>query len=128
MKYILTTILIFSLAFIFAENIDFTTINIDSLNAAATQAYYDGDYQKAADLYINYMQHDIKNGSVCYNLACCYGLLGNDSLATKYLRYAYENGFTDIKHIKSDPDFEKVKDSEIFYGLIKELGKNNHEP
>lgn len=120
--------MIITLAFLAAENFDFTTINIDSLNAVATQAYHDGEYQKAADLYIQYMQYDIKNGSVCYNLACCYGLLANDSLATKYLRYAYDNGFTNIEHIKNDPDFEKVRESEIFSKLIKKLDKGTKEP
>lgn len=128
MKYFFVFVLIFTFGFLAADVIDFTAINIDSLNVAATQAYFDGEFQKAAELYLQYMQFDVNNGSVCYNLACCYGLLGNDSLATKYVRYAFNHGFDDIQHIQTDPDFEKVKVQPLFSLFLTELKIKENKP
>ncbi len=119
-------LLIFSLAI--AESFDFTKVNIDSLNSIAHQAYQQENYQKAAEYYLQYMQYDVKNGSVCYNLACCYGLLGNEELAVKYLEHAYENGFTNLEHIQNDPDFDKVRNGKEFAALIKQLNRKNKAP
>ena len=114
--FIIAVILIcFSLS---AECVDFTLVNLDSLYKAAWNAYQQKDYEQAAQFYLEFMQHDVKNGDMCYNLACCYGLLGKDSLAVKYLDYAFQNGFDDIDHASTDPDFDSIREKENFSRLI----------
>jgi predicted esterase len=85
------------------------------------QAYQDGEFELAAGFYEQGLIHDITNGENLYNLACCYGLLGNKELAAAYLDYSIKNGFDNYDHIINDPDFAKVKDSEEFKAVVLSL-------
>ncbi len=96
-------------------------VNIDSLGFEAHKAYLSGDFASSAAMYLAVAQRDMKNNSVLYNLACCYGLLGQEKLASIFLEKAYRAGFTDLEHIKSDPDFEKVRSSERFSAAMDSL-------
>ncbi|MCF7920415.1 MAG: hypothetical protein K9N06_10945 [Candidatus Cloacimonetes bacterium] len=85
------------------------------------EAYQAGEYEKAAEAYLEGLHYDITNGSNIYNLACCYGLLGNEKLAAKFLQYSIKNGFENYEHITNDPDFDKVKDSQEFKAVVDSL-------
>ncbi len=96
-------------------------IATDSLSHAAWKAYQSGDYETSAAYYLAALQYDMNNGSSLYNLACCYGLLGEDEQASFFLKKAYRGGFSNIEHIKTDPDFDKVRSSTAFTAAMDSL-------
>ncbi len=106
---------------------DFLDLNIADLERAAWMAYSDGEWETAAGYYLTYLEHNITDGSNIYNLACCYGLLGEAELAAMYLERAVLNGFTDMEHVGWDPDFDSVRETDVFslkYDELVELVDN----
>ncbi|MDP8220642.1 MAG: alpha/beta hydrolase-fold protein [Candidatus Stygibacter frigidus] len=85
------------------------------------EAYQAGEYQKAADIYLEGLQYNITNGQAMYNLACCYGIIGNERLAAKFLEYSIRNGFENYDHITTDPDFDKVRESVEYTTVVDSL-------
>jgi len=100
---------------------DFLDSPLDSISRAANAAYQEARYNEAARLYLTALQHNITNASDIYNLACCYGLLKQDSLAALYLRRAFRAGFDDLGHVKRDPDFDSVRTRPVFAALVDSL-------
>ncbi len=100
---------------------DFLDIDLTALEKAANDAYQAGDYETAAKYYLASLRYDIADGGSIYNLACCYGLLGNADLAAKYLKRAVKAGFTDIEHINWDPDFDKVRGTDVLDNAVAEI-------
>lgn len=96
--------------------IDLTPYKQEALNA-----YNAGDYYHAARCYLFLVRHDQENLGFLYNLACCYGLLGNAPLAAFFLDKAYLAGFHDLNHIANDPDFAKVRQSEVFQTTVERI-------
>jgi len=95
--------------------------NLDEYWQKGWEAYQAGEYQKAADIYLEGLQYDITNGQAMYNLACCYGLIGNERLAAKFLEYSIRNGFENYDHISNDPDFDKVRESVEYTAVVDSL-------
>lgn len=62
--------------------------------------------------------------SILYNLACAHSLNGDKEKALEYLAKSIENGFTDIDHIKRDPDLEPLRKTEEYKDIIKRLNKS----
>lgn len=93
---------------------DFLDFRLDSVSAAANAAYQKQNYAEAARLYLEALNYDITNSGDIYNLACCYGLLGKDTLAALYLTRAVRAGFDDLEHAGRDPDFDSVRSSPVF--------------
>jgi len=87
----------------------------------AYQAYQDGDYEESAKYYLAYLNYNTDDGGTIYNLACCYGLMGNAELAGKYLIRSVKAGFEDLEHISNDPDFNPVRSSEGFSSIMDSL-------
>lgn len=110
---------------------NFLDTDLKELLKKAQDAYYAGDYEKAAKYYLALLKYDITDSNSIYNLACCYGLLGKADLAAMYIKRAYKTGFPDVEWIIKDPDFDKVKEEEIFKttiaGLKEEIGKKKAE-
>jgi len=100
---------------------DFLDFPLDSVTRAANSAYQAAHYNEAARLYLTALEHDITNSEDIYNLACCYGLLKQDSLAALYLRRAFRAGFDDIEHVKQDPDFDSVRTKPAFVAAFESL-------
>jgi len=94
---------------------------VDSVSRAASAAYQAARYNEASRLYLTALQHDVTNSGDIYNLACCYGLLRQDSLAALYLKRAFRAGFDDLEHVKWDPDFDSVRTQPVFAALIDSL-------
>lgn len=86
----------------------------DLYSYAAGQAYKSGDYELAAQYYLSFLKRDQKDCVAVYNLACCYGLLGEAELASEYVYRAVANGFDDMDLLETDPDFDLVRDSYEF--------------
>ncbi len=92
----------------------------EALNSA-NLAYQDGDFLTAAAEYLNALAINPSSSNSMFNLACCYGLMGEDELSTIYLRRAYIAGFTDLEHINWDPDFDTVREMPIFSSFLDSL-------
>ena len=56
---------------------DFLDADLDTPEKAARDAYDAKDYKMAAQFYLDLLRHDIRNGVIIYNLARCYGMLGD---------------------------------------------------
>jgi phospholipase/carboxylesterase len=100
---------------------NFLDFQLDSVSRAANAAYQAARYNEAARLYLAELEHDVSNSGDIYNLACCYGLLKQDTLAALYLRRAFRAGFDDIGHVKVDPDFDSVRTRPVFASLVDSL-------
>lgn len=87
----------------------------------ANEAYNSGRCGEAIVAYLEVLRKDKGNQDAAYNLACCYGLIGNDTLAALFLTRAWDRGFVFIAHIKWDPDFNKVRQSPIFKNTVDSL-------
>jgi predicted esterase len=100
---------------------EFLDSPLDSLERLAVEAYQSGDYAEAARRYLVALEHDVTNAGAVYNLACCYGLLGEPELAARNLARAFRAGFDDLAHVRSDPDFDLVRASEPFSAVVDSL-------
>jgi len=103
---------------------DFLDVDVNQYVKEAYGEYQAKNYKESAGHYLKALQYNIDDSNSIYNLACCYGLLGEKELAAKYLDRAIRAGFEDIEHVKQDPDFDKVRDTDSFKSVIdKAAGK-----
>jgi len=98
-----------------------TTGNADEFFADADSVYRAGEYETAASLYLQGLQSTPGNSSAIYNIACCFGLMNRADLASVYLLRAWEAGFGDVEWAAGDPDFDNVRDDEVFSSLLDSL-------
>jgi hypothetical protein len=56
-----------------------------------------------------------------YNFACLYSLVNNKSKAYEYIEKSIDAGYINYAHIKSDKDFENIRDEEKFKALIEPI-------
>lgn len=89
--------------------------------ARADSFYREGEYRMSAELYLLGLRAQPWNSGSIYNLACCYGLLGREELAAVYLKRAWRAGFDDMEHVRWDPDFHPVRESEVFSSAVDSL-------
>ena len=90
-------------------------VDLPYLLGNAQQAYEVGDFDLAARYYLLLLRGDLNhNAVVLYNLACCYALMSRAELASVFLLASVEAGMEDISYIESDPDFDSIRDSEVF--------------
>lgn len=87
----------------------------------ARKYYQEADYEEAAKAYLELLKFNITDAGNIYNLACCYGLLGEAELAAHYVQLSFKAGFDNLEHILNDPDFIKVQDDSVFATLIDSL-------
>ncbi|MBN2431601.1 MAG: dienelactone hydrolase family protein [Acidobacteria bacterium] len=100
---------------------DFLDIDLGHYDGLGRQAYLQGKYWQAARYYLFVLRHKYDDPRVIYNLACCYGLLGEGELAAHTLARAVDAGFSDLERIRMDKDFDKVRNSEAFARLLRNL-------
>jgi predicted esterase len=100
---------------------DFLDVNISQYAKTAYEAYEEGEYEKSAQYYLALLRYDVTQAVAIYNLACCYGLMGEVELAADNLQRAFRAGYRDIKHILKDPDFDNVKDDPRFSVVLDSL-------
>ncbi|TET81823.1 hypothetical protein E3J38_03245 [candidate division TA06 bacterium] len=106
----------------FREDIgDFLDVDLRDYAKKAYDTYQSKDIEEAAKHYLVFLRYDINNANSIYNLACCYGLLGKDTLAAKYLERSVTAGFENIEHIKEDPDFDKVRGKQVFDAVVDSI-------
>jgi len=88
---------------------------------AAGEAYDAGDFELSAQYYLTYLRNDRTNETAIYNLACCYGLLGEAEFAAHYLLVSFMYGFDDTELMEVDPDFDSVRDEEVFVEAVESI-------
>ncbi|MBC8526768.1 MAG: hypothetical protein ISS28_01925 [Candidatus Cloacimonetes bacterium] len=112
----------------FQENAgDFLNTDIRHYQRKAFDEYQKGNYKKSAQYYLALLKFNIHDANSIYNLACCYGLLGKDELAGKYLTRAVNAGFDNFKHIMKDPDFDNVRGKDYFDNTLDSIASNIKE-
>ena len=100
---------------------DFLDTDLSEYSQKAYDAYQAGEWETAAGYYLALLKYNITDGGSLYNLACCFGLMGEAELAALYLERAYAAGFTDLEHISWDPDFDSVRESDAWIESIERL-------
>lgn len=100
---------------------DFLDLTTGDAITAAAEAYRLQDWSTAATEYLNVLRIDPGNSIAIYNLACCYGLMGEDHLASLYLKRAFVAGFEQLELLNMDPDFDSVRELPGFSFLLDSL-------
>jgi predicted esterase len=99
----------------------FLDTDLAEWQTTAREAYDAQDYQKAAQYYLALLHYNAKDGNSIYNLACCYGLMGEAELAAKYLERAAKAGFEEFGMAAHDADFDSVRDADVFKETLAKL-------
>jgi len=97
--------------------------NPDSVLAEAIKSYNEKDYVRSASAYLSYVKHNNSDAIALYNLACCFGLMGDSVRAAAFLMASWGKGYRDIQHIRQDTDFDPVRGSSVFKNAMDELEK-----
>ncbi len=100
---------------------DFLDADVADIHSKARDAFLAGEYEAAAALYLSALKRNIGDSDTIYNLACCYGQLGDANLAAKYLLRAFNAGYERIDWVKEDPDFEEIRKDADFKAAIDEI-------
>jgi phospholipase/carboxylesterase len=118
-----------------AEAIDPATVSVedvllsnpDSILWEAINAYNEKDYASSASAYLSYVSHNNSDAISLYNLACCFGLMGDSTRAAAFLMASWDAGYRDAEHIRQDTDFDRVRESSVFKATVKEMDKEAAE-
>ncbi|MDQ7798377.1 MAG: hypothetical protein RDU76_05470 [Candidatus Edwardsbacteria bacterium] len=100
----------------------------DKLEISAKVSFWKKNYQDAITFYHLLSKTGKSEFDDLYNLACCYSQTGNDKQAAKYLKQAVDEGFTDLDHIKADPDFDNVRNSPKFQKTLEDIVNKLGQP
>jgi hypothetical protein len=86
----------------------------------ARKAYEAGDYENAARFHLASLQNR-PDDIIIYCLACNYGLMGETELAVRALKYAVKAGFRQLNQINIDPDFDAIRETDVFKEALTEI-------
>ena len=78
-----------------------------------------GLYEKGLEIDLRLTQLREHDSLTWYNLACSYSLLKRIDEAAAALRRAIEMGYTDVRHLQSDPDLVNLRQSPKFRQLFQ---------
>ncbi len=82
-----------------------------------------GDKENAHRMLTRVLEIDPRDGLALYNCACTYAVLGEEKEALTCLKKAIDSGYKNVcEWVKSDPDFESLRENPDFKGLIAEIG------
>ncbi|MFZ4929244.1 DUF6624 domain-containing protein [Chryseobacterium sp. Mn2064] len=104
----------------------FTSVNAQEYSKLineANQLYQTKDYKTSTDLYSKAFKIESKNPSHLYNGACSSSLAGNTKKAFKWLNLSIENGWTNLKHLKSDTDLDNLHSKKEWGRTVEKLEK-----
>eukprot|EP01098_Paradermamoeba_levis_P010638 TRINITY_DN447_c0_g2_i3.p1 TRINITY_DN447_c0_g2~~TRINITY_DN447_c0_g2_i3.p1 ORF type:complete len:431 (-),score=144.37 TRINITY_DN447_c0_g2_i3:72-1364(-) len=82
-----------------------------------------GKFARARDLFLDALVLFPKHPSAWYNLACAHSLMGQPAPAVSALEHAIENGFSNLKHIKTDSDLDSIRNEPGFVKVVAILEK-----
>lgn len=114
MKQIVTTFLLFISSLTFGQT-------YKSIVAEADAFYKNKEYKKSVEKYEEAFKLEQKSGSDFYNAGCSASLLGNKKLAFKWLNLALKNGWSNVRHLKSDTDLTLLHRDKKWDKLVLEM-------
>lgn len=85
-----------------------------------------GDVEKAKSFEDKILANSGSAGNY-YDAACLYARMGDKESSVKFLRKAFEKGFTRFAHIKLDDDLDVIRDMKEYKDLMKEYETKYHE-
>lgn len=96
----------------------------EDLQREFNNAYEKKDYPRAVDLGLKLAALDPKDFMSQYKLAAVYALNGDKANALKWFKGCADNGYTEIRTARIDPDFESIRHEEAFQDAIEIIRKN----
>lgn len=87
----------------------------------ASAAYHAKEYQKSAALYRKAFDIEKKSAIDLYNAACSASMAGDVRGAFEFLHAAVENGWTNLYHLKKDPDLVVLHSYSTWSEILKTL-------
>ncbi len=101
--------------------VDFLKADLDEILTQANQLAVKKEYAKAAQYYLAFLRFNLNDSTAIYNLACCYGRLGEVDLAVKCLALAVSAGFREFKLLRSDKDLDGIRTTPQFMKLMSRV-------
>ena len=77
----------------------------------------------SVNLYDKAFKIESKNASHLYNGACASSLAGNTTKALEWLNLSIDNGWTNLRHLKSDTDFNHLHSKKGWGKTVEKLEK-----
>lgn len=114
MKLIVTTFMLFICSLTFGQT-------YKSIVAEADAFYTRKEYKKSVEKYKEAFKLEQKSGNDFYNASCSASLLGNKQLAFKWLSLALKNGWTNVRHLKSDADLTLLQSDKKWDKLVSDM-------
>uniref|UniRef100_A0A7V3RGV8 Tetratricopeptide repeat protein n=1 Tax=candidate division WOR-3 bacterium TaxID=2052148 RepID=A0A7V3RGV8_UNCW3 len=109
-------LLIFSICFLKAQEIDSTRIYLQIANTALSK----GDYQVAIENYKSVLRFRPEHAAVAYNIPCCYSLLNNKPEALEWLKKAIDLG----KYaFDEDEDLNNIRETKRYKKFLNKANK-----
>lgn len=116
MKLKFLTLLLVTCSFAFGQD-------YKSILAEADRLYNSKEYEKSVSKYKEAFKIEQKKAGDLYNAGCSASLLGDKKLAFEWLNLAFKNGWTNIKHLKTDTDLTALHDSKKWNKLLTAMQK-----
>jgi predicted esterase len=83
-----------------------------------TRLFAEKDYARAEEVCRRLLQFQPDNANTAYNLACALARQGKADEAMKALRRAYDSGFSDGGHARTDDDLASVRERPDFMAVV----------
>ncbi len=119
MKLKLFTLFFFTCSFAFGQD-------YKSIITEAEKLYGNKEYQKSATKYKEAFKIEQKNAVDLYNAGCSAALSGDGKMALEWLNLAMKNGWTNLKHLKTDTDLSSLHNNKEWDRLLEEMQKEVH--
>lgn len=87
----------------------------------ANEKYLGNAYKKSVELYKRAFAKEQQNRSDLYNAGCSAALTGDGTLALRWLNQAFDNGFVNIRHMKSDSDLNSLHRTQGWKALVARM-------
>lgn len=114
MQPIITACLLFVCSLAFGQT-------YQSLIVEADAFYNSKDYGKSVEKYKDAFKLEQKSGPDFYNAGCSASLLGNKKLAFKWLNLALKNGWSNVRHLKTDTDLTPLHADKKWDKLVADM-------
>ncbi len=113
--------LIISILVLISLNLFLYADGFMELNRKAADLRAEGKYKETAEMYENHIAENGPDALSYYSAACAWALEGNKDTAFKDLSLSIDNGMLELGWIKTDEDFETLRDDKRFEGIIVQL-------
>jgi hypothetical protein len=95
--------------------------NYSQLVNDANEKYLRKEYKKSVELYKQAFTKEQKSRADFYNAGCSAVLTGDVPLALSWLNQAFDKGFVNIRHLKSDSDLNGLHKTQGWKTLVANM-------